>query len=218
VREGRAPGAASNNKNASEYPVTVSNSRHKQASRYLMALKLMSFARSCQVDAIRKRRAISNLAGGLGAQSMRDTIPSQADSNLPARTDASMKDLLRWLLAFFRRTISTPSETAIAATTSTSVTTSPPRAYSELPHFPGVVFGSGGIGLNDEAPDNDAAIRASLIYFKHRWPGEVAVIDGPEAFRLKVWTIADDVGVPLQGPRPESENMAVCRPSSPKQG
>jgi hypothetical protein len=149
---------------------------------------------------------------------MRGTMPSPADGNLPVRTDASVTGLVRRLLAFFQRTISTPSETAIPTTASTSVTTSPRRVNSELPQFPGVVFGSGGIGLNDDAPENVAAIRASLIYFKHRWPGEVAVIDGPEAFRLKVWAIAEEVGVPLQGPRPGSGNMALYRPSSPKRG
>jgi hypothetical protein len=143
---------------------------------------------------------------------MRDTLPSPAGSNLPVRTDAPLKGLMRRLLAFFQRTLSTASETALAATASTSVSMSPPRANSGSPQFPGVVFGSGGIGLNDDAPGNDAAIRASLIYFKHRWPGEVAVIEGSDAFRMKVWAIADDVGVPLQGPRPGSGNVAVYRP------
>ena len=44
-------------------------------------------------------------------------------------------------------------------------------ANSELPQFPGVTLDGCGAELNDQASENDAAIRASLIYFKHRWPG-----------------------------------------------
>jgi hypothetical protein len=48
---------------------------------------------------------------------------------------------------------------------------------------------------------NDEAIRASLIWFKHRWPGELAEIDGSEEFRRRAWEIADEVGVPIKGRR-----------------
>jgi hypothetical protein len=61
---------------------------------------------------------------------------------------------------------------------STNASGKPPqRATGELPQFPGVVFDGRGAELNDQASENDAAIRASLIYFKHRWPGQAAVIE-----------------------------------------
>jgi hypothetical protein len=45
---------------------------------------------------------------------------------------------------------------------------------------------------------------------KHRWPGELAEIDGSEDFRRRAWEIAEEVGVPLKGPRPGSRHMSVC--------
>lgn len=79
--------------------------------------------------------------------------------------------------------------------------------HTASPQFPGVDFESTGIAFTQDAPGNDAAIRASLVYFKHRWPGEVAVIEGSEDFRTRVWRIAEEVGVPLQGPRPGACSM-----------
>ena len=85
---------------------------------------------------------------------------------------------------------------------------------NELPQFPGVVFGARGIDLDHEAETNEAAIRASLIHFKHRWPGQAVVLEGSDAFRLKVWAIAEEVGVPLHGPRPGSGSMALHGPTN----
>jgi len=77
-----------------------------------------------------------------------------------------------------------------------------PATSSQLAQFPGVEFGASGVDLDDRASDSDAAIRASLIWFKHRWPGQAAVIEGPEEFRVKVWKIAEEVSVALSGPPP----------------
>jgi hypothetical protein len=79
---------------------------------------------------------------------------------------------------------------------------------SELAQFPGLVFDSSGAGFDHRAEVNDDAIRASLIWFKHRWPGALAEIDGSEAFRRRAWEIADEVGVPVKGPRPARGEVA----------
>src|SRR4051812_17001322 len=77
--------------------------------------------------------------------------------------------------------------------------------HTASPQFPGVDFQPQHIGFNTkDAEENELAIRSRLIYSKHRWPGQAAVITGPEAFRLKVWAIAEELGVPLQGPQPGS--------------
>jgi hypothetical protein len=73
---------------------------------------------------------------------------------------------------------------------------------SELAQFPGLVFHRNGADLDNRAEVNDDAIRAGLIWFKHRWPGELAQIDGSDAFRRRAWEIADEVGVPIKGRRP----------------
>jgi hypothetical protein len=73
---------------------------------------------------------------------------------------------------------------------------------SELAQFPGLVFHGNGADVDHRAEVNDDAIRAGLIWFKHRWPGQLAEIDGSEAFRRRAREIADEVGVPLKGPRP----------------
>ena len=80
----------------------------------------------------------------------------------------------------------------------------------ELPQFPGVRFEDHGIDFDDGvATEDDAAIRASLIYFKHRFPGKTAVIEGSYAFRLRAWAIADEVGLPVKGPRPGSGTLVT---------
>jgi hypothetical protein len=84
---------------------------------------------------------------------------------------------------------------------------------SELAQFPGLVFHTGGANLDHRAEVNDEAIRASLIWFKHRWPGELAEIDGSEEFRRRAWEIADEVGVPIKGRR--SGLKKVVRRSTP---
>jgi hypothetical protein len=73
---------------------------------------------------------------------------------------------------------------------------------AELAQFPGLVFHTAGANLDHRAEVNDEAIRASLIWFKHRWPGELAEVDGSEEFRRRAWEIADEVGVPIKGRRP----------------
>jgi hypothetical protein len=85
---------------------------------------------------------------------------------------------------------------------------------SELAQFPGLVFHSNGADLDNRAEVNDDAIRAGLIWFKHRWPGQLAVIDGSDEFRRRAWAIADEVGVPLKGPRPRSRHIGAlaCLP------
>jgi hypothetical protein len=82
---------------------------------------------------------------------------------------------------------------------------------SELAQFPGLVFHANGANLDCRAEVNDAAIRAGLIWFKHRWPGELAEIEGSEAFRRRAWEIADEVGVAIKGPRP-GRGEVVRRP------
>jgi Large polyvalent protein-associated domain 7 len=72
-----------------------------------------------------------------------------------------------------------------------------------------LVFDTTGASLDDRAMVNDDAIRAGLIWFKHRWPGEPAEIDGSEEFRRRAWEIADEVGVPLKGPRRGSRHISV---------
>jgi hypothetical protein len=82
---------------------------------------------------------------------------------------------------------------------------------SELAQFPGLVFHGNGADLDDRAEVNDDAIRAGLIWFKHRWPGELAQIDGSDEFRRRAWQIADELGVPIKGLRPRRGDV-VARP------
>jgi hypothetical protein len=109
-----------------------------------------------------------------------------------------------------------PSSTASRAPAPTEGSRKEPvqGTNGELPQFPGVVFGARGIDLDHEAETNEAAIRASLIHFKHRWPGQTVVLEGSDAFRLKVWAIAEEVGVPLHGPRPGSGDVVLHRQGS----
>jgi Large polyvalent protein-associated domain 7 len=86
---------------------------------------------------------------------------------------------------------------------------SPLVPKSELAQFPGLVFHGNGADLDHRAEANDDAIRAGLVWFKHRWPGELAEIDGSDEFRRRAWEIADEVGVPLKGPRPGSQHISV---------
>src|ERR1700730_977368 len=59
--------------------------------------------------------------------------------------------------------------------------------HTAAPQFPGVDFQPQHIDFNTrDAEENDLAIRSSLVYFKHRWSGEAAVISGSEAFRIRV--------------------------------
>jgi hypothetical protein len=64
------------------------------------------------------------------------------------------------------------------------ITRPPPMVVEEhkpaIPQFPGVDFHRSGVTLTEEAPESDDAIRASLIWFKHRWPEELA--SSPESW------------------------------------
>jgi Large polyvalent protein-associated domain 7 len=106
-----------------------------------------------------------------------------------------------WLAELLQRISGSEAEAELLSAPEPRPTVSPvPK--SELAQFPGLVFDTSGAGFDHRAEVNDAAIRASLIWFKHRWPGELAEIDGSEAFRRRAWEIADEVGVPVKGPRP----------------
>jgi len=140
---------------------------------------------------------------------MRDLTPSPAAAGLPKSVDAFGKRLLKGLLGLFQTSDPLPVQrkTDPSPPRRTPV---PSRAQGtrEMPQFPGVDFIWCGVDLNGEAPDNDAAIRASLIWFKHRFPGQAAEIIGPEEFRRKAWRIAEEVSLPLKGPRPGSGQLA----------
>jgi hypothetical protein len=144
------------------------------------------------------------LACTLRENAMRNIVPS-SDDGLPLR-----KHFRHWLercfLSFYQgaRSPESPPPVLPPAARPLEIRTArpePQRSTSQLAQFPGLEFRADEIGLDDRATDNDAAIRASLIYFKHRWPGRVAEIDGPEAFRLKAWRIAQEVRVPIKAAR-----------------
>jgi hypothetical protein len=83
------------------------------------------------------------------------------------------------------------------------------RGKGGSPQFPGLEFQERGIEFDDRAVDNDAAIRASLIYYKHAWPNRPAVLEGSMEFRVKVWEMAQELGVPMKGPHPLSSSLPV---------
>jgi hypothetical protein len=126
--------------------------------------------------------------------------------NLDAR-DAHhrIKNSLRWLSSFFKLT----HGTAVATTSDGKPPVVADRDKCASPQFPGLEFQERGIELDDRAVENDDAIRASLIYYKHTWPNRPAVIEGPMAFRLKVWQMAQELGVPIRGPHLLSSNVPV---------
>jgi hypothetical protein len=90
------------------------------------------------------------------------------------------------------------------------------KLKSAAPQFPGVEFRATEVALTGDAPDNDLAIRSSLVYFKHRWPGQAAELTGPLAFRLKAWAIAQEVGLPIKGGRPQEGTVTVYPAPSTK--
>jgi hypothetical protein len=77
-------------------------------------------------------------------------------------------------------------------------------------NFPVSTF-TAGIDLDYGAEMNDAAIWASLIWFKHQWRGGTAEIEGPEV-PPQVWAIAAEVGIPLKGIRPGSGQVTGHKP------
>ena len=78
------------------------------------------------------------------------------------------------------------------------------------PQFPGVEFQAQSIDFNTkDAEENELAVRSSLVYFKHRWPGGVCVLEGAEEFRIRAWRIAEELGIRVQGPPPGSGNLLL---------
>ena len=118
--------------------------------------------------------------------------------------------LRNWVRQGLQRIFGT--ETRADLSMASEVTSPTPAApHSELAQFPGLVFDVRGVELDDRADQNDAAIRAGLIWFKHRWPGQMAEIEGSDAFRRKAWQIADELGVVIKGPRPGRGELAHHR-------
>lgn len=121
------------------------------------------------------------------------------------------RDLRDWLRQRLQRIFASETRADLPVGPETGPSTSVvPK--SELAQFPGLVFDARGVELDKRADQNDAAIRAGLIWFKHRWPGEMAEIEGSPAFREKAWEIADEVGVVLKGPLPGRGELACPRP------
>jgi Large polyvalent protein-associated domain 7 len=147
-----------------------------------------------------------------------DALPAKLGPNYQRRN--SVQDLIPWpglarwsqrlqdwVEQLLERHFGTEKELE-QPTPSEQRSSAPVIPKSELAQFPGLVFDTSGASLDDRAVVNDDAIRAGLIWFKHRWPSELAVIDGSEEFRRRAWEIADEVGVPLKGPRPGSREIA----------
>jgi hypothetical protein len=128
---------------------------------------------------------------------MRSMLPSPRDSS---------KAAIHLLRGWLERRWPAWFQTARSPELRTPVAPAPPPVKNELAQFPGLDFRAHHIDLDNRAADNEAAIRASFIYFKHRWPGQVAEIEGPDAFRRTAWRIAQEVGVRIKGgvPRPSS--------------
>jgi Large polyvalent protein-associated domain 7 len=112
--------------------------------------------------------------------------------------------LIDWLRQRFRRVRQENTRTDVSIMPETS----PPAHRAQVAQFPGLVFGVRQVDLDERADQNDAAIRAGLIYFKHRWPGERAEIEGSDAFRVRAWRIAEEVGVSIKGPHPRAGTLA----------
>jgi hypothetical protein len=75
--------------------------------------------------------------------------------------------------------------------------------HTASPQFPGVEFLPHKIDFSTkEAQENELAIRSSMVYSKHRWPGALCTVDGPEDYRARVWRIAEELGIRMAGPRP----------------
>lgn len=72
-----------------------------------------------------------------------------------------------------------------------------------LPELPGIAFDGSGTKLIGRAAASDTAIRAGLTWFKHRYPGQPALIEGPDVFRRRAAYIAANLGIPLQASMPE---------------
>src|ERR1700674_2609615 len=74
--------------------------------------------------------------------------------------------LRNWVRQGLQRIFGT--ETRADLSMASEVTSPTPAApHSELAQFPGLVFDVRGVELDDRADQNDAAIRAGLIWFKH---------------------------------------------------
>jgi hypothetical protein len=116
----------------------------------------------------------------------------------------------QWLRQLLQQIVG--SEPRVDAPIAPEVTPAAPASpKSELAQFPGLVFDARGVEMDDRAEQNDAAIHAGLIWFKHRWPGQTAEIEGSDAFRRKVLQFADEVGVVIKGQRPGRGDLARRR-------
>jgi hypothetical protein len=96
-----------------------------------------------------------------------------------------------------------PSRTptpALPPTPSRPPAIAPP--HTGAPQFEGVAFDARGIDFDHRAEDNELAIRSSLVYFKHRYPGGTATLEGPPGFRALARRLAAEVGVPVEDERP----------------
>jgi hypothetical protein len=116
---------------------------------------------------------------------------------LPATRDGLCKSVIDWARNVAQR----------------SRQVSPSSTNSGPPPLHGVTCDAQGVELDNAASDNDEAIRTSLIWFKHTFPGNLADIDGPEAFRVKVWRIAQEVGTPLTARSQPFQSMPVAPPT-----
>jgi Large polyvalent protein-associated domain 7 len=149
----------------------------------------------------RVRRVQNNACINKGERTVQDLIPWPGLARWSQRLQDWVEQLLeRHFGAEQRLEPPSPPERTSAR---------PVVPKSELAQFPGLVFHGNGADLDHRAEVNDDAIRAGLVWFKHRWPGQLAEIDGSEEFRRRAWEIADEVGVPLKGPRPGSQHISV---------
>jgi hypothetical protein len=136
-------------------------------------------------------------------RTMRDITPSSA-ANPTVRPHPWRDWLRRRFPALYRAPPPPESETARPPECRSAAPVAPPKANSELAQFHGLHFRANDIDFDTRAADNDAAIRASFIYFKHRWPGRPAEIEGTLAFRVRAWRIAQEVGVRIKGAPPRA--------------
>lgn len=64
-----------------------------------------------------------------------------------------------------------------------------------------------GITFTGAVNENDDAIRASLVFFKKKWRGKAAALEGTDRFKLKTWVQAQLLGVEIKGWEPSEEQL-----------
>ena len=114
---------------------------------------------------------------------MRNTLPNASSNPTPPTPSSLGTSVVQRVIGLFRKSVPTPAS----------------EAKSDTPQFPGLEFRATEIGFEGESSENDAAVYASLVCFKHKWPGRCAIVDGSEAFREKVRKIAAEVGGAAEG-------------------